>query len=238
MPQTIQKNQNYNLVPYQLNNGEIIEVKKYQNDVWLTTEQIAQLFGCSQRNIQKHLKNIYAIGELDKKSTTNFLFVNDNHTGFSPVKKLFYNRRAIFHVGYRVNSKMGMMFRNWASDVLEEKVTGEKNINKKTQKFISTEKKERAKLIKDLLFQKGITQKQIGEEIGLSYVSVCYAINGHKYSRLVENWLKEHLGIGKNENDFNEKSKEIFDEALEGSFSAYKKVKKILKAVAAVHNFT
>ena len=87
------------------------------------------------------------------------------------------------------------------------------------------------------MFKKGITQKQIGKEIGLSYVSVCYAINGHKYSRLVENWLKEHLGIGEEENSFNEKSKDIFEHALHGDYTAYNKVKKILKAVAAVHNF-
>ncbi len=236
MTQTIQKNQNYNLVPYKIDNNKTIDVTQIKDDVWLTQKQIAQLFDCSKMNISSHFKTIFDIGELDKNSVVKDFFITANDG--KQYNVAHYNRRAIFHVGYRVNSKMGMMFRNWASDVLEEKVTGEKNINKKTQKFISTEKKERAKLIKDLLFQKGITQKQIGEEIGLSYVSVCYAINGHKYSRLAENWLKEHLGIGKNENDFNEKSKEIFDEALEGSFSAYKKVNKILKAVAAAHNFT
>lgn len=229
MTQTAQK---HNLIPYQLNNGEIIEVKKYQNDMWLTQKQIAQLFNCSRENITSHLKTIFDIGELDKNSVSkDFLLTAEDGKQYNTKH---YNRRAIFHVGYRVNSKMGMMFRNWASDVLEEKVTGEKNINKKPQ---LSEKKERAKLIKDLLFKKGITQKQIGEEIGLSYVSVSYAINGHKYSRLVENWLKEHLGIEEKENDFNEKAKEIFDEALQGNYSAYKKVKKILKAISAVHDF-
>lgn len=246
MTQTNQKNQNYNLVPYKIDNNRTIDVTQIQDDVWLNQKQMAQLFNIQKPAICKHIKNIYKQGELDKNSTCNPISIletgsNRNALGQFSTEN-YYNLDMIISVGYRVNSKRGVLFRQWATQIIKDRIKQEyenRNSNKNTTTpQISTEKKERAKLIKDMLFKREITQKQIGKEIGLSYVSVCKAINGHTYSRLVENWLKEHLGLGEKENDFNEKSKYIFEEALQGDYTAFLKVKKILKAVAAVHDFT
>lgn len=228
--------QNYNLVPYQMQNGKIIDVIKHQNDIWMTTEQIAELYGCSQRNIQMHLKNIYKIGELDKKTSTKSFFVASNGEGLNPknirIERTFHNRRAIFHLGYRVNSKMGVMFRNWASDVLEEKVA---EPNKFENKII-TEKKARAALINNELKKMGITQGQIGQMLGLSYVSVSNAIHGKCFCLKVENWLKENI-FKEAEHNLISKSIILLKDSLNGDKSSFEKLTDLLNSVAVVHDF-
>lgn len=228
--------QNYNLVPYQMQNVKIIDVIKHQNDIWMTTEQIAELYGCSQRNIQMHLKNIYKIGELDKKTSTKSFFVASNGKGLNPknirIQRIFHNRRAIFHLGYRVNSKMGVMFRNWASDVLEEKVAGSNKFENK----IITDKKARAALINNELRKMGITQGQIGQMLELSYVSVSNAIHGKCFCLKVENWLKENI-FKEPEHNLISKSIILLKDSLNGDKSSFEKLTDLLNSVAVVHNF-
>lgn len=239
MTQTIQKNQNYNLVPYKVDETNTIQVTQFNEDVWLTQKQMAELFDCSKMNISQHLQNIFKSGELDKNSVVKDFFTTAEDG--KQYNVAHYNLDAIISVGYRVNSKRGVLFRQWATKIIKDRIKQEyekRNSYKNTTvPQISTEKKERAKLINTLLRKKGITQKQIGKELGLSYVTISYAINGKHFSLLIENWLKENLFIEKKENDFNEKAKVIFGEALQGDYAAYNKVKKILKAIVAVNNF-
>ena len=78
----------------------------YQNEtIWCTQKAMAALFDCSTDNIGLHLKNIYASGELQKESTTEFFSVVQTE-GKRQVnrKTLFYNLDVIISVGYRVNS--------------------------------------------------------------------------------------------------------------------------------------
>ncbi len=107
---------------YKSDNGDIkIDVFLKDENIWLTQKKMSELFNSSSDNISLHLKNIYADGELEEKSTTEDFSVVQNE-GNRSVKRLikFYNLDAIIAVGYRVNSKRATQFRIWATKVLKE----------------------------------------------------------------------------------------------------------------------
>ena len=89
--------------------------------IWLTQKQMGLLFGCALENVIHHLKNIYAEEELVEAATTKeFLVVRIEGTRSVTRKVKHYNLDAIISVGYRVNSKRGTKFRQWATAVLKE----------------------------------------------------------------------------------------------------------------------
>lgn len=111
------------------NNGEIIiyrtedgrtqlEVRLENENVWLSQQQIANLFGVQRPAITKHLKNIFESGELEENSVSSIL----EHTASDgkKYKTQFYNLDAIISVGYRVNSLQATHFRRWATERLKE----------------------------------------------------------------------------------------------------------------------
>ena len=89
--------------------------------IWLTQKQMGLLFGCAMENVIHHLKNIYAEEELEESATTKeFLVVRLEGRRSVARKVKHYNLDAIISVGYRVNSKRGTKFRQWATKVLKE----------------------------------------------------------------------------------------------------------------------
>lgn len=92
--------------------------------IWLTQKAMAELFGVQTPAINKHLKNIFAEGELDENVVVSKMEITTQH-GAIPDKTqtreaLFYNLDAIISVGYRVNSRRATQFRIWATNVLKE----------------------------------------------------------------------------------------------------------------------
>lgn len=106
------------IIIYQPDSTVKLEVRLENETVWLTQQQIADLFGVKQPAISKHLKNIFESGELDENSVHSILeyTASDGKT----YKTKFYNLDAILSVGYRVNSKNATVFRQWANKVLKE----------------------------------------------------------------------------------------------------------------------
>lgn len=107
---------------YKAANGESqIEVRFENESVWLTLNQIAELFGRDKSVISRHLKNIYKEAELDFSSTVAKNATVQNE-GKRRIKRNveFYNLDAIISVGYRINSKQGTQFRIWATNRLKE----------------------------------------------------------------------------------------------------------------------
>ena len=89
--------------------------------IWLTQKQMGLLFGCAMENVIHHLKNIYAGEELVEAATTKeFLVVRMEGRRSVARKVKHYNLDAVISVGYRVNSKRGTRFRQWATSVLKE----------------------------------------------------------------------------------------------------------------------
>lgn len=116
----VQDSVNGEVVLYQPNDFIKIEVRldSERDTVWLTQQQIADLFSVKQPAISKHLNNIYKSGELDKDSTYSVLeyMGNDGKQRYSIA---YYNLDAIISVGYRVNSANATAFRRWATSVLK-----------------------------------------------------------------------------------------------------------------------
>lgn len=102
---------------------EDVSVKALIRDetIWLTQKGMAELFGVNKSAISRHLKNIYADGELQEDSTVAKIATvqleNDRNVSRSVA---FYNLDAIISVGYRVNSRRATQFRIWATSVLKE----------------------------------------------------------------------------------------------------------------------
>lgn len=108
------------IVLYQPNESISLQVKidASHDTVWLTQQQIADLFGTKRPVITKHLRNIFNSGELDQNSVSSIL----EHTASDGkvYRTQFYNLDAIISVGYRVNSINATAFRKWATGVLKD----------------------------------------------------------------------------------------------------------------------
>ncbi len=107
---------------YKTSDGQTsIEVKLEKDTVWLSQKQMAELFDKDSDTIGLHLRNIYKSGELEESSTTEKYSVV-RQEGKRKVKRQikFYNLDAIISVGYRVNSKRGVLFRKWATQLLKD----------------------------------------------------------------------------------------------------------------------
>ena len=104
---------------YKTDNGDVkVEIMLYRENLWLTQAKMAELFEVQKAAISKHLKNIFASGELAEDSV-----VSKMETTAADGKVYttnYYNLDAIIAVGYRVNSKKATMFRIWANRVLKE----------------------------------------------------------------------------------------------------------------------
>ena len=106
------------IVVYQPNETVRLDVRLENETVWLTQEQIANLFGTKRPAITKHLANIYKSGELERDGTCSILEHMGND-GRQSYRTMFYNLDAILSVGYRVNSRNATLFRRWATQVLK-----------------------------------------------------------------------------------------------------------------------
>jgi len=109
------------IVLYQPNDTVAVEVRLEEETVWLTQEHMVLLFGRERSVITKHIRNVFAEGELTEASTCAF-FAHVQNEGGRVVKReiAYYNLDVIISVGYRVKSKQGTQFRIWASKILKD----------------------------------------------------------------------------------------------------------------------
>jgi hypothetical protein len=101
--------------------AEHIEVRLEDETVWLSQQQMAQLFNQTKQNISLHINNCFKEGELEKESTVkNSLTVQKEGNRIVKRKVEYYNLDVIISVGYRVKSKQGTQFRKWATQILKD----------------------------------------------------------------------------------------------------------------------
>ena len=107
---------------YQTPDGDSqIEVKLQNDTVWLSLDQMAELFQRNKSTISRHIKNVLEDGELQEEATiANFATVQNEGTRKVERVIAFYNLDMIISVGYRVHSYRGVQFRIWATKVLKE----------------------------------------------------------------------------------------------------------------------
>ena len=109
------------IVIYQTEDGQTqIDVRMENETVWLTQAQMAELFQTDRTSIVRHINNIYRVEELERESTCA-KFAQVQIEGKRTVKRAipYFNLDMIISVGYRVNSKRGVKFRQWANQVLK-----------------------------------------------------------------------------------------------------------------------
>ncbi len=122
-----------NIELYESPDGTIsLEVRADGDTVWLSQQQIADLFGTTRENITMHLRNVYREGELGEPATRKD-FLQVRREGAREVERevAHYNLDAIISVGYRVKSKVATQFRVWATSVLRSYVAEGAAINER-----------------------------------------------------------------------------------------------------------
>lgn len=114
-----------------------LEVNMQDETVWLNAEQMAELFNTSRTNIIEHTSNIYSDEELAKNSICQD-FRQVRKEGKRTVTRTiqFYNLDVIISVGYRVNSKQGIIFRKWATSILKDYMIKGYAVNQKRLEYL------------------------------------------------------------------------------------------------------
>ena len=110
---------NNNIIMYISKDGNVkVDVNLKNDDIWMSQDTMASLYGTTKNNISMHLKNIFEEGELEKNSVVKKFLTTANDG--KKYNVLHYNLDAIIAVGYRINSKKATEFRIWATKVLKE----------------------------------------------------------------------------------------------------------------------
>ena len=116
-----------NVVIFETKDSEISLRVPVENDtVWLTQAQMTELFNVDRTVITRHINNVFKEGELQRESNVQKMHIANSD---KPVQ--FYNLEVIISVGYRVKSKRGVEFRQWASKVLKQYIIQGYAINEK-----------------------------------------------------------------------------------------------------------
>ena len=208
-----------NIVFYTDENGNTnIEVILQNEDVWLNAQAIAELFDVNDKAIYKHIANIYEQEELEEVSTFSILETigKNGHT----YKTKYYNLDMIISIGYRVNSKKAVKFRQWANKIIKEymikgfalddarflkggKVNGQyfSDLLERIKAIRASERMAYQK-ITDLFIATSIDYDKKSEEAYLFFKIVQnklhYAITGHTAAELIyerANAEKENMGL-------------------------------------------
>ena len=184
------------IVIYQTDDGQMqIDVRMENETVWLSQQQMAELFLKDRTVIGRHIRNIFAEGELDEKVVcANFAHTTPH--GYMPDKTqrkeiTLYNLDVIISVGYRVKSKRGTQFRIWANSVLKDYLIKGYVINNKLtqQKFddLSNLVKVLGRTIK--------TQEKLSSDDAKSLIDV---VTNYNYALdTLDNYDYERLSIDK-----------------------------------------
>lgn len=151
------------VILYKIGKDIEIDVKLKNDTVWLTQNQMAQLFQQKKQTISLHINNIFKEKELSRSSTVR-KYLTVQSEGKRTVKRNldYYNLDVIISLGYRVKSKRGTQFRIWANKILKDYLIRGYVLNEKVLK----EKNERIKDLETALdiFSQVVNQQQIGKD--------------------------------------------------------------------------
>ena len=124
------------IIFYQPDNEVKLEVRLEDETVWLTQAQMAELFAVKEHTITYHIKEIYQTEELEANATTRKIRVVRKEGNRTVNRNIdFYNLDMIISVGYRVSSKRGVLFRQWANKVLKDYLLKGYSINQRWEQI-------------------------------------------------------------------------------------------------------
>ena len=120
------------VVVYQPDDKVRIEVRLNDDMIWISQPQMVQLFRSSKANISEHIKNIFQQNELDENSTVRKIRTLQKEGNREVYRNIsYYNLDVIISVGFRVNTKVGIHFRQWANNILKNNLLKGYSINQR-----------------------------------------------------------------------------------------------------------
>jgi len=180
------------IVIYAIEDGSTnLQVKLEKDTVWLTQAQMSDLFQKDQSVIARHISNVFKEGELEKES--NMQILHNTLSKYKPTS--VYSLDVIISVGYRVKSKRGVQFRQWANKVLKEYLVKGYAINKDIQIERYNELKEVVRLMsRAITLQEKATEMEYGGLFNViaDYVYALDTLDRYDYQTLsIESTTKE-----------------------------------------------
>lgn len=200
---------NDKIVIYRTADGQTsIDVKLEDETVWLSANQMANLFDRDEKTIRKHINNVFSEGELEKENNTHFLRVDGVK---QPVA--FYSLDVIISVGYRVKSQRGIQFRIWANKVLKEYLVKGYVVNK----VLTEQRYAELKQLVTVLGRTVKTQEALTSEDALNLVEV---VSDYAYALdTLDRYDYQQLAVEQTTNDVK------FHATYEGAMQAIEELK-------------
>ena len=182
-------NKNNEILIYQTEDGQTqVDVRMENDTVWLTQAQMAELFQTDRTSILRHINNIYKIEELERDSTCAKIAQVQMEgkrtvTRYVPI----FNLDMIISVGYRVNAKRGVKFRQWANRILKEYLTKGYAVNDRLRRDQLGELRQLVQVVGRTLQSQDVTTNPDGQALFDVVVDYTYALDtldNYDYERL------------------------------------------------------
>ena len=183
------ENLNDKIIIYQSEDGKTqLDVKLEGETVWLTQAQMVELFQTSKQNVSLHINNIYKEGELGKEATVkDYLTVQSEGARTIHRRVNYYNLDMIISVGYRVNTKRGIRFRQWANSVLKQYLVKGYAINENIRKQQIAELRQLVQVVGRTLQQqpaKSTDESNVLFDVVVDYTYALDTLDDYDYQRL------------------------------------------------------
>ena len=183
------ENLNDKIIIYQSEDGKTqLDVKLEGETVWLTQAQMVELFQTSKQNVSLHINNIYKEGELGKEATVkDYLTVQSEGARTIHRRVKYYNLDMIISVGYRVNTKRGIRFRQWANSVLKQYLVKGYAINENIRKQQIAELRQLVQVVSRTIQQqpaKSTDESNALFDVVVDYTYALDTLDNYDYQRL------------------------------------------------------
>ena len=170
-------------------NSVQLQVKVQEETVWLTQKQLADLFGVKKAAISKHVANIFSQGELSPDATVSKMetVVERGFRGKVIDRVDYYNLDMILSIGYRVNSKNAIAFRQWANRVLKDYLIKGYAVNEKLRKEQLSDLRQLVQIVGRTMQSKAVESADETQAIFDVVVDYTYALDtldNYDYERL------------------------------------------------------
>ena len=177
------------LIIYQTEDGQTqIDVRMENETVWLTQAQMAELFNTDRTSIVRHINNIYKTEELEREATCAKIAQVQIEGSRSVTRTIpYFNLDMIISVGYRVNSKRGVQFRQWANRVLKQYLVKGYAVNERRVQEHYTELRQLVQILGRTISSQEQLSKQENQDLLDVVVDYTYALDtldNYDYERL------------------------------------------------------
>ena len=177
------------IIIYQTEDGQTkVDVRMENETVWLTQAQMAELFQTDRTSIVRHINNIYKIEELEREATCAKIAQVQMEGNRKVTRQVpYFNLDMIISVGYRVNSKRGVKFRQWANSVLKQYLVKGYAVNDRLRRDQLGELRQLVQVVGRTLQHQDITSTADGQALFDVVVDYTYALDtldNYDYERL------------------------------------------------------